>query len=173
MLPTRENRLRPCLLQLLRDNPGGKKDALSDPVVNRSQLRDSVREDLKHLLKATNLEHGTALAGLSPEDRQLVLESVVNYGIPEFTRLTVSADTCRAVEAMIRDAVLRFEPRILPESLRVRAVEIPGAADRNPIAFEVVGELWCEPVPLHLLLRTVVDLNTGKVAVQDSAVGAD
>jgi type VI secretion system protein ImpF len=35
--------------------------------------------------------------------------------------------------------------------------------------FEIEGDLWMQPVPLRLYLKTQLDLETGNVVVMDSA----
>ena len=37
----------------------------------------------------------------------------------------------------------------------------------NALTFDVEAELWAQPLPLHLFLRTAVDLEAGKVEVTD------
>jgi predicted component of type VI protein secretion system len=37
----------------------------------------------------------------------------------------------------------------------------------NVIGVEIRGELWAQPVPLELLVRTEIDLETGKVEIAD------
>jgi type VI secretion system protein ImpF len=37
----------------------------------------------------------------------------------------------------------------------------------NVIGVEIQGQLWAQPVPLELLVRTEIDLETGKVEMAD------
>ena len=37
----------------------------------------------------------------------------------------------------------------------------------NQIGFRIAGPLWAQPVPLELLLKTDIDLETGRVAVRE------
>ncbi len=39
----------------------------------------------------------------------------------------------------------------------------------NVIGVEIRGQLWAQPVPLELLVRTEIDLETGKVEIADLA----
>jgi type VI secretion system protein ImpF len=39
--------------------------------------------------------------------------------------------------------------------------------NHNALAFEVEADLWAQPLPLRLFLRTAVDLETGSVEVAD------
>jgi type VI secretion system protein ImpF len=74
------------------------------------------------------------------------------------------------LERAIRQAILEFEPRILPGSLQVKAiVELNHLDHHNVIGIEIQGHLWAQPIPLELLIRTEIDLETGKVRVADLA----
>jgi type VI secretion system protein ImpF len=79
------------------------------------------------------------------------------------SRLDVSV-----LEKAIREAIVRFEPRILHESLHVTALEWSSVLDtHNVIEFEIRGHLWSQPVPLEILLRTQIDLEAGQIEVRD------
>jgi RNA polymerase primary sigma factor len=72
------------------------------------------------------------------------------------------------LEQQIRDAILVFEPRILPDSLTVKALtptDILG--HHNLLQFDLRGELWSVPFPVELLLRSEIDLETGSVKLTD------
>jgi type VI secretion system protein ImpF len=58
-----------------------------------------------------------------------------------------------------------FEPRILRDSLRVVALA-PGAA-ANQVTFEIHGELWGQPLPERLYLKTELDLEIGELRLYD------
>ena len=68
----------------------------------------------------------------------------------------------------IREAILNFEPRILPATLEIKTLLEAGALDHhNVIGVEIHGQLWAQPVPLEFLVRTDFDLETGKVRITD------
>ena len=74
------------------------------------------------------------------------------------------------LEKIIRQALLRFEPRILADTLEVRALESSSVLDtHNVIEFDIRGHLWSQPVPLEMLLRTQLDLEAGLVSVREVA----
>jgi type VI secretion system protein ImpF len=37
----------------------------------------------------------------------------------------------------------------------------------NVVAVQISGQLWAQPVPFELMLRTEVDLETGTVEIRD------
>ena len=106
---------------------------------------------------------------LSPD----VLGSVLNFGLPSLSGKMASRVDVSLLERAIRQAIVRFEPRILADTLEVRAMEATSVLDtHNVIAFEIRGHLWSQPVPLEILLRTQIDLEAGQVQVRDAGAGA-
>jgi type VI secretion system protein ImpF len=161
---TPQERLQPALLDRLTDDePDKKQEARENRVLSKSRLRQAVLRDLAWLFNATRLEAGTDLSGV-PHVRR----SVINYGLPALSGKAASSLDVSALERAIRDAVLDFEPRILASTLSVRALVVADQLDHhNVIGVEIRGELWAQPVPLELLVRTEIDLETGKVEVAD------
>lgn len=160
-----KERLQPSLLDRLTDDEPEKQAELRERrVLSMHQLRTSVLRDLVWLFNAGNLASAQDLGGYP-----LVTHSVVNYGIPDLTGRTVSGMSTSALEEALRQAIVDFEPRILRETLQVRALLTPEAADRNAVAFEVEGELWGQPVTSRIYLRTEVDLDSGQVSVAERA----
>lgn len=165
---TPKERLQPSLLDRLTDDePGAQKEAREARVLSARQLRRSVLRDLDWLFNTGNMGSAPAL------DRYpLVRRSVVNYGLPGLSGRSVVSMTPKALEDTIRQAIIDFEPRILRDSVRVRAVVLPEQMNRNAIGFEIHGVLWGQPVPTQLFLRSEIDFETGHVAVRDSASAA-
>jgi len=159
-------RLQPALLtRLTDDQPDKRQETMQERVLTMRQLRRSVLQDLAWLLNASNMEAGTDLS-----QHPLVAKSVLNYGLPDLTGRVVAGMSDRQLEGLLREAILRFEPRILPDTLRVRAIVAGDQMNRNAIGFEVEGELWGQPVPTHLLIKTEIDVESGHVAVNDSGM---
>lgn len=150
--------LQPALLDRLMDeSPGDARETRERRVLSMSRLREAVLRDLDWLLNAGNLEPTGML-----DDFPLVRESVLNYGTPDLTGLTTSGLDARRLAASIREAIVRFEPRIDPDSLDIR-VDVDGAdgGGRHRLAIVIDGLLWANPAPEHLRLRTELDLETG------------
>jgi type VI secretion system protein ImpF len=98
---------------------------------------------------------------------------VLNFGLPALSGQLASKVDVTVLERAIRQAILRYEPRILPETLAVRALEASSVLDtHNVIEFEIRGHLWAQPVPLEILLRTQLDLEAGQVEVRDAGASA-
>jgi type VI secretion system protein ImpF len=49
----------------------------------------------------------------------------------------------------------------------VRPVVEPREMNHNALSFEVEADLWAQPLPLRVFLRTAIDLETGSVDVAD------
>ena len=94
--------------------------------------------------------------------------SVLNFGLPAMSGKTASSLDVTDLTRAIREAILTFEPRILPATLEIRTLLEAGALDHhNVIGVEIHGQLWAQPVPLEFLVRTEFDLETGKVRIAD------
>ncbi len=160
------NRLQPALLDRLTDDARDSRSE-QDPqrVMSKLELRQAVLRDLSALFNAVQ-PLGAAASGYP-----LLAESVLNYGLPPLSGQLASRLDVSMLERLIREAIVRFEPRILPESLQVRALEAGSVLDtHNVIEFEIRGHLWSQPVPLEILLRTQLDLEAGQVEVRDASI---
>jgi type VI secretion system protein ImpF len=163
---TPQERLQPALLDRLTDDEPEKKQELrKERVLSKERLREKVLRDLAWLFNATRLERGDELSHVP-----YVRQSVVNYGLPAHAGQMASSLEIQDVEQDIKQAILCFEPRILPETLEVKAIAELSELDRhNVLGIQIRAQLWAQPVPLELLLRTEIDLETGKVQVADLA----
>ncbi|HTH01151.1 MAG TPA: type VI secretion system baseplate subunit TssE [Vicinamibacterales bacterium] len=160
-----QDQLQPALLDRLTDEePDKKLEPRLHRVISKRRLREAVLRDLAWLFNTTRLDPGMDVASL-PHARR----SVINYGLPALAGQTASTIEVPDLERAIRQAIIDFEPRILPESLHVRALETAGLDHHNVIGVEISGHLWAQPLPLELLVRTEIDLVTGQVEVSDLA----
>jgi len=159
------DRLQPALLDRLTDDaPQSRAEAEDTRVMSKNQLRQAVLRDLGWLFNATQSlpKEAQALPDLAG--------SVLNFGMPPLSGQLASKLDIVQLEKMIRQTIIRFEPRILPETLVVRALEFSSVLDtHNVIEFDIRGHLWAQPVPLEVLLRTQLDLEAGLVSVRDLA----
>jgi type VI secretion system protein ImpF len=100
-----------------------------------------------------------------------VAESTVNFGIPDLAGRTASSFDANAVAQQLKRAILRFEPRLLKKSVKVRLVVDPDSHSPNAVSFAVEAELWSQPLPLKLYFRTDLDLEDGEARVTEVAAG--
>lgn len=158
---THQERLQPSLLDRLTDHePEKTQESREQRVFPQARLREAVLRDLAWLLNTTNLAAGQDLDGY-PQ----VACSVLNYGVPDLTGMTIAGTDAAALERALRQAIADFEPRILRRSLTVRLELNEGQMSHNAMTFLIEGELWAQPVPLRLYLKTEIDLDLGQVRV--------
>jgi type VI secretion system protein ImpF len=98
-----------------------------------------------------------------------VPRSVVNYGMPALAGNTANSIDVVEIERMLRQVIRDFEPRIIGNTVRVRATLDPTQMSHNALTFEIEGELWAQPMPEHLFLKTIIDLEGGKVSLFDTS----
>ena len=162
------NRLQPALLdRLTDDNRGERVEADERRSMSKAQLRQAVLRDLGALFNAVQP------LGAAAEPYPALMASVLNFGLPALSGQLASKLDVSVLETAIHQAIVRFEPRILPDTLQVRALEAATVLDtHNVIEFEIRGHLWSQPVPLEILLRTQLDLEAGQVHVSDATARA-
>ncbi len=155
------DRLQPSLLDRLTDDaPGERSETNAAWVIDVSRLREIIQRDLHWLLNTTNFEPSMDL-----EQYPEAAASVLNFGIIDVSGTAATHRRADDIRQAIRTAIERFEPRLLPDTLEVTMHE---DYDRRGalISFDIRAELWAEPVPLDLFLRTQLDVTTGQVTLR-------
>lgn len=157
ILPT--NLLEPCLLEKLTDDePGKSRESRTQRVITMQTYRKSVLRDLAWLLNTRVSATENPL-----DDYPEVRQSVLNFGIREFTGRTAGELLGPEFERRVTAAIATFEPRILRHTLRVTIRADARRYANNALSFEIEGQLWAEPVSERLWVRTQVDLETGQM----------
>ena len=123
------------------------------------RLRELVSRDLSLLLNASSLEVTDELERLPN-----VRTSVLNFGLPPYTGRTAgSAERDRLARAL-ETAIRRFEPRLM----NVRVTPEPASeAQEQELSFRIDAQLWGQPAPHQVVLRTRIDTESGKAHVSD------
>ena len=153
----------PSLLDRLTDDePLNKSEAKEKRGLSQAKLRQSVLRDLNWLFNSSNLDAVQSLDNY-PE----VAKSVLNFGMPDFTGHTISGVDVPEIERLLRQVISDFEPRILRRTIKVRLNVDEQQMSHNAMTFDIEGELWAHPVPLHVYLKTELDLEAGDVKVYD------
>jgi len=160
---TTQERLQPSLLDRLTDDePGKREESREKRVISATRLRDCVTRDMSWLLNCVNFE-----ATVNLDDYPEVARSVVNFGIPDLTGAALSGIEVGALQRQIRSAILAFEPRLTANTLRVTVNANNASMDRQALMFNIESEMWAQPIPLNLYLKTEVDLETGAFKVSE------
>ncbi len=158
-----KERLQPALLDRLTDHaPSEQTESREQRVMSYRQLRQSVLRDLSWLLNTTAFE---AMQDLSASPH--VARSVINYGIPALSGTSASSIEPELLAYKIKQAIIDFEPRILASSLNVEIFMADQEMSHNALSFKIEGDLWAQPLPVHLFIRSDLDLETGEVTVKE------
>jgi type VI secretion system protein ImpF len=152
---SRGDHFLPTLLDRLVESPGNEGAGLS-----RRAYQQSVLRDLQWLLCTVAPREQTLLAGFAHASH-----SVLNYGIPCSTGMTLTERERTLLAQDIEKAILAFEPRVLPESLSVTLISGGPEAVRSQLMFRIRLAFWFEPYPLELSVRAQWDIESGLVAL--------
>ena len=158
------DKMQPSLLDRLTDDaPQQATESVNNTVISHTTLRRNVLRDLQWLFNCTSSEGENEWA-----DYQHVRRSVVNFGVLPLSGKRMSDIEWNDIQRKLTEAIVNFEPRILPQGLQVRCIsELTSLNLHNVLSIEIKGRLWCVPYPLEFLFRTDVDLENGHFELQD------
>lgn len=159
--PESTNRQRQALQKQL-EQERAQQLFLSASTSSLKEIRHCVRRDLDWLLNAHNYTPQEKL-----DDYPQIAKSVLNYGLPDLAGKSVSGIDIRQLERTLKQVILDFEPRILPQTLDVRLSADKTLVHSNALTFEIEGELWAVPLPIHLHLLTELQLEDGSVSITE------
>lgn len=157
-------RLQPSLLDRLSDDePDNAAEPRERRVLSLRTLREGVLRDLAWLLNTTNL-----LSTIDAVKLPHIASSVLNYGMPDISGVSASSMNPAQLERAIRQAIWDFEPRLIRASVSVKA-RAGEASERNKLTFEIEADLWAQPYPERLHLKTELDLDSAAMTLTDTA----
>ena len=152
-------RLQPSLLDRLTDDePDQEVEARDRRVLSVRSLREGVLRDLAWLLNTTNLLSVSDVPRLPH-----LANSVLNYGMPDMSGASLANMNAADLERAIRQAIWDFEPRLIRSSVTVRA--LPQQESISKIMFEIQADLWAQPYPERLFLKTELDLDLAQISL--------
>lgn len=159
---TQKERLQPSLLDRLTDDePHTQQESREKRVLSMYKLRQSVLRDISWLLNTDSFESVVDLT-----DYPEVAKSVLNYGIRDLAGRTVAGISLSEIEKELKQAINTFEPRILPNTLIIQVLS-SDEMNQQAMSFDIEANLWAQPLPLHLYLRTEINKITGDVNLRD------
>ena len=132
----------------------------SEPPASRSkslrQLKQALKRDLEWLLN-------TRCTFFVPEEFPALADSLLSYGLPDFSTLSVrntedQHDLVRALETTLR----RFEPRLEDVVISV----VSSSPLERALRFRIEGRLKVDPVPEPVTFDTTLLLGSGNFAVK-------
>jgi len=164
-----DQRYLPTLFDRLCDDaPSELKEAPNAFVPDRRRMREILQRDLSLLLNTLN--HETYLA---PERYPQVATSCVNYGVPGLASKTLTERQWVDIETAVRLAILRFEPRISPQSLSIRPMNKDQLQDRfDVVTFEISGQVHMLPYPMEFIVQSSADLEAMRMEVKGPSLDA-
>jgi type VI secretion system protein ImpF len=135
-------------------------EAKTEPPASRSkalrQVKQALRRDLEWLLN-------TRRAFEVPDELPLLADSLLAYGLPDFSNVSVKdasdqSNLTRALETALR----RFEPRL--EDVVVSVAN--ASALERAFRFKIEARLRVDPVPEPISFDTTLQLGSGNFAVK-------
>ena len=160
---TPKEKLQPSLLDRLTDvRPDVRTSNAGVRVLSMQELRAGVQRDLGALLNATALD---VVEDLSAYPN--VQHSTLNFGMPDMSGKTASGVEVTELERTLVRTIREFEPRIMAETLKVTG-DVQDKKGHNTMIITIEGELWSQPLPQKLLLRTELDLETGEIKLEEA-----
>ncbi len=156
---TPSEKLQPCLMDRLTDDePQKKQEGRHQRVISLQRYREAVLRDLLWLL---NTHADTEQSGFDRFEE--IPSSVLNFGVPNVAGMTASSLHVDDMRFQLTEALQRFEPRIIPDTISINAVANPDEMSHTrSLSFEIRGLLWTQPIPEALFIRTELDLESGK-----------
>jgi len=143
--------------RLLDDAPQETHDPGSTLTQDLELYKARVRRDLEAMLN-TRQESPADLSAYPELQRSLLA-----YGLPDFTSLSLQSDTDRArMRDAIETAIRHFEPRIMDAAVMVDAPD----QKTQQLAFRVEGYLRVDPVPAPVSFDAVLQLSTQQYQIK-------
>lgn len=154
-------RLQPSLLDRLTDEePGVSLETRDDWLIDMRRLREIIRRDLAWLLNATNADRD-----IDQDRYPNAARSTLNYGISDVSGQVSSEARAVRLKQSIGQAIEIFEPRIKPGTLDISIGKSPNDS-KAVVVFEIRADMWAQPLPMELYLRTQIDVTTGDISVE-------
>jgi type VI secretion system protein ImpF len=88
--------------------------------------------------------------------------------MPDLSGMSVAGLNLGDLERCIRQAIWDFEPRLVRSTVRVKA-NAESAGDNNKIMFEIEADMWAQPYPERLYLKTELDVDRATIRLSESA----
>jgi len=148
----------------LRDEAGNRviagRRGMGRHPVDEAVLRDEVSVNLAVLLNTVHLAASEDLSAF-PE----AAESIINFGMPDLASFTLDDTRVNEIAAEIRAAMIAYEPRIDPASIKAaRDHSADGAA--LELRFVVYAELFADPLNIPVEYVAEVDTELAKFRIE-------
>jgi type VI secretion system protein ImpF len=153
-------RVIPSLLDRLIDlDHRNSRDIATSRVESVRELKREVQRDLESLLNSRN-----AYADLSAAFAEAG-QSVVTYGLPDFSALNVSNPNDRnRLRQLIETTIRTFEPRLTG----IVAVLVPSSQIERSLCLRIDARLIMDPTPEAVSFDIIMPMQTHKCEVKEA-----
>ncbi|PCH95034.1 MAG: type VI secretion system baseplate subunit TssE [Gammaproteobacteria bacterium] len=160
---SQKERLQLSLLDRLSDDePKQKSESRDKRVISVSRLKTLVQRDLSWLLNSV-----AASANMDFSEFPEVAKSTLNYGIIDLSGVSSIVFSPKHIERELIKCIKHYEPRIIPKTLKIKIIVAEKEMSSHTLSFEITGDLWAQPLPLQLFLKTEVDIENGSVKLNN------
>ncbi|MFX1762475.1 type VI secretion system baseplate subunit TssE [Paraburkholderia sp. A1RI-2L] len=139
-----QRRYPPCLFDRLIS---GREPMRPANDARRKSLHEAVLRDLAWLLGSINTRGVNNL-----RDFPQIATSVLNFGIPALEHVTLQAEAARLLEVEVREAIVRFEPRLTRDSLDVQCRPATTPGGQPCLELRIEGDLITLPNRTRIVL---------------------
>ena len=149
--------------RLLDDEPGTQVEAPHNRAQLLRELKLSVRRDLENLLNTRISLYPV------PDDLPELKTSVLNYGIPDFTGLSMSSREQREkLRLLVEDSIRRFETRFISVRVELSTAQQSNNVKDRTVRFRIEGLLYAEPAPEPVMFDSQLRPQLGDFEVRAS-----
>ncbi len=143
--------------RLIDRDPKNQSEGQMTRAQSVRHLKAALKRDLEWLLNTRRA------IDPAPESSTELDHSLYNYGLPDFTGLSLrSTRDQQRIARMLETAIANFEPRI--SGVRVRMEPMPDTA--RLLRFVIEGMLRIDPAPERVSFDTVLELSSGQYQVR-------
>ncbi len=156
------NKILPNLIDKLTDEaPSIKLEYLQDRQVSIEKYKQIVLRDLIALLNST-----VTVEEIDLNKLQYVKKSTMTYGMKSLVGMTFSDLNKQDIIEEIKRAILKFERRIHPESLKIELMKNSNGSieytTNHKIKISITGTLRPLQQKEKIFVKTEIDLETGR-----------
>lgn len=141
--------------RIISGRRGMTRQPVSEPVLRREVARN--------VASVLNTVHLAAAEDLTAFRR--VRTSILNYGIPDLSGTTIDENTVDQIAATIREALIVYEPRIIPRTIVAERDESVSVEELR-VRFTVQAQLRFEPLDIPVEFIAEVDNESGKFRIE-------
>ena len=130
------------------------------PAQDASTLTASIIRDLLSLLNTWEI-----LDPRIASENKPLLSTVLNYGVENFTGKSIQGDHLERFSGSIEEAIRRFEPRLDPDTLSVKAFQLEAPDKGVVFGLTIEADLAGVENNRRIIFRSEVNSNTGRVTL--------